>query len=154
MPHIAQVNIGRIAAPLESPVMTGFVNRLAEINALADGRPGFLWRLQVDGGNATYIRPFEDDRMLINMSVWETLEALRNFVYQTVHVEMIRERHLWFEALRSPYLALWWVQEGHIPDVEEAKQRLAHLEAHGPSAFAFTFRNVFYPDPAAQRAAV
>jgi Domain of unknown function (DUF3291) len=144
--NIAQVNIGRIRAELNDPVMAGFVNRLEEINALADASPGFVWRLIVNDGNATYLRPFGDPRMLLNMSVWETVEELRNFVFQTAHKELLRQRHAWFEKLTEVYTALWWVPMGHIPSVDEAKRRLAHLEANGPTQFAFTFQSVFQPD--------
>jgi hypothetical protein len=144
--NIAQVNIGRIRAELNDPIMAGFVNRLDEINALADASPGFVWRLIVNDGNATYLRPFGDPRMLLNMSVWGTVEELRNFVFQTVHKELLRQRHAWFEKLTEVYTALWWVPTGHIPSVDEAKQRLAHLEANGPTQFAFTFQSVFQPD--------
>ena len=144
--NIAQVNIGRIRAELNDPIMAGFVNRLDEINALADASPGFVWRLIVNDGNATYLRPFGDPRMLLNMSVWRTVEELRSFVFQTVHKELLRQRHAWFEKLTEVYTALWWVPTGHIPSVDEAKRRLAHLEANGPTQFAFTFQSVFQPD--------
>ena len=140
--HIAQVNIGRILAELDEPVRAGFVNRLDEINALADASPGFVWRLIVNDGNATYLRPFDDRRMLLNMSVWETVDQLRQYVYQTAHVELVRQRHAWFEKLSGVYTALWWVPVGHIPSVDEAKRRLAHLEERGPTEFAFTFQSV------------
>ncbi|HUB28081.1 MAG TPA: DUF3291 domain-containing protein [Terracidiphilus sp.] len=144
--HIAQVNIGRIRADLDSPIMAGFVNRLDQINALADASPGFVWRLQTGEGNATYLRPFEDERTLLNMSVWDSVEHLRHFVYQTMHVELLRQRHAWFEKFAGAYAALWWVPIGHIPGIDEAKRRLAHLEAHGPTQFAFNFNSVIQPD--------
>src|SRR5579871_2892077 len=97
MYHIAQVNIGRILAPVDDPIMSGFMNRLDEINALAEKSPGFVWRLQTSEGNATYFRPYEDDRILINMSVWENVETLRQFVYHTLHAELLRHRYDWFE---------------------------------------------------------
>ena len=150
--HLAQVNIGRIKAPLDDSIMAGFVARLDEINALADGSPGFVWRLQTDAGNATYFRPYADDRVLMNMSVWETVEALRHFVSGTAHVEVLRQRQQWFETFRSAYTALWWVPVGHLPSIDEARKRLAHLDAHGPTEFAFTFRQVFPPSDAFQRA--
>jgi hypothetical protein len=144
--HIAQVNIGRIKGPLEGPVMAGFVARLDEINALADGSPGFVWRLQTSAGNATYLRPYDDDRLLLNMSVWETVGALKSYVYRTAHAELLRERHAWFEKFSGAYAALWWVPAGHVPGIDEAKKRLACLDAHGPTQFAFTFKSVFQPD--------
>lgn len=126
--HIAQVNIGRIKASLDSPIMAGFMNRLDEINALADNSPGFVWRLQTSAGNATYFRPYpHDDRILMNMSVWESIDALRNYVYRTMHNELLRQRQDWFEKLEGAYLALWWVPAGHIPGIDEATKRLAPL---------------------------
>src|SRR5262249_10346693 len=143
---IAQVNIARMRGSLEDPVMQGFVSRLDEINALADESPGFVWRLQTDAGNATYLRPYDDDRIIINMSVWETIEDLRNFVYASRHAEVLRQRQEWFERLDAPVVALWWVPAGHIPSIDEAKKRLAHLQEHGPTAFAFSFRSIFPSD--------
>jgi hypothetical protein len=149
--QIAQVNIGRIRGELDGPVMAGFVARLEEINALADRSPGFVWRLQTEEGNATYLRPYEDQRMLLNMSVWESVEDLKHYVYKTAHAELLRQRHAWFEKMDAVYAALWWVPVGHIPGIDEAKKRLAHLEAHGPTQFAFTFKSVFPPDEEFQR---
>jgi Domain of unknown function (DUF3291) len=149
--HIAQVNIGRIRAELTDPIMAGFVNRLEEINALADAGPGFVWRLQTNEGNATYLRPFQDERTLLNMSVWKDIESLRHYVYQTAHRELLRQRHAWFERFAGAYSALWWVPMGHIPGIDEAKRRIAHLDAHGPTQFAFLFNSVFPPDDAYQQ---
>jgi hypothetical protein len=149
--HIAQVNIGRVKAPLDDPRMSGFVERLAEINALADSSAGFVWRLQTDAGDAIYLRPYDDDRILVNMSVWESVEALRQYVYQSAHVEVLRARQQWFEAFAGAYAAVWWVPAGHRPGIDEARKRLAHLEKHGPTQFAFTFKTVFPPDEEFQR---
>ena len=151
--HIAQVNIGRVKAPVEDPIMAGFVARLDEINALAERSPGFVWRLQTSEGNATYFRPYpEDDRVLINMSVWETIESLQHYVYQTAHAELLRQRQAWFEKFAGSYTALWWVPAGHLPGMDEATKRLAHLEKHGPTQFAFTFKATFEPDEQFQKA--
>lgn len=150
--HLAQVNIARMKAPLESPVLAGFVARLAEINALADRSLGFVWRLQTPSGDATYLRPYDDDRILFNMSVWESVEALKHYVYKTAHVELLRQRNDWFEHFSGAYAALWWVPAGHIPGIDEAKKRLAHLDEHGPTQFAFTFKKIFEPDENYQRA--
>ena len=149
--HIAQINVGRVKAPLDDGRMAGFVNRLDELNALADTSPGFVWRLQTSAGNATYFRPYDDDRILMNMSVWQTIEALRDYVYRTVHAELLRQRHEWFETFAGTYTALWWVPAGHVPGIDEAKKRLAHLDQHGPSQFAFGFKSVFRPDEKFQR---
>jgi hypothetical protein len=144
--HVAQVNIARMRAPLEDPMMRGFVERLDEINALADGSPGFVWRLQTDAGNATYLRPYDDEWIIINLSIWETIEDLRNFVYGGNHADVLRQRRDWFEKLQTPVVALWWIPAGHIPSIDEAKKRLAHLQERGPTPFAFSFRTVFPPD--------
>jgi hypothetical protein len=143
--HIAQINIARMAMPMDSPGMSGFVSRLDEINALADGSAGFIWRLQTPEGNATYLRPYDDDRIIVNMSVWESVEALKHYVYRTAHAELLRDRRSWFEQFQGAVLAMWWVPAGHIPSVEEAKERLAYLEQHGPSAYAFTFKTIHEP---------
>ena len=144
--NLAQVNVGRMRAALEDPVMSGFVARLDEINALADRSPGFVWRLQTDAGNATYLRPYDDDRILFNFSIWESVDALRAYVYKSAHAELLRQRREWFEQFRGAFLALWWVPRSYVPGIDEARKRLAHLEANGPSQFAFNFKNVFPPD--------
>ena len=150
--HIAQVNIGKVRAPVEDPSMAGFTIRLDELNALADGSRGFVWRLQTSTGNATYFRPYPvDDRILMNMSVWETIEDLRHYVYHTVHAELLRQRHEWFEKFAGTYTALWWVPAGHHPGIDEARKRLAHLDEQGPTQFAFTFKNTFPPDDQFQK---
>lgn len=149
--HLAQVNIARMRAPLEDPAMAGFVAQLDEINAVADRSPGFIWRLQTAEGDATYVRPYNDDRILFNLSVWQTTEHLKAYVYQSAHVRMLQKRHEWFEKFDGSYVALWWVPAGHIPSVDEAKKRLAHLAANGPSPFAFTFRTLLPPGVALLR---
>ncbi len=141
--HLAQLNVGRLLAPVDSPGIAGFVVQLEPINALADGHPGFVWRLQTDAGDATSIRPTEDDLFLINMSVWTSLEALRAFTYTTAHVQVLRDRRSWFERLASAHLVLWWVPAGHIPTVDEALDRLERLRRDGPTPAAFTFRSPF-----------
>ena len=141
--HLAQANIGRILAPLDHPIMDGFRTQLDPINALADRTPGFVWRLQTEEGNAMAIRPYDDERMAINMSVWESLPALQQFVYRSAHAATLRDRQQWFEPMPGPIMVLWWIAAGHIPSVAEAIERLAHLQQHGPSPHAFTFRTPF-----------
>ena len=144
--HLAQINIGRIlGATTDDPIMAEFMARLDEINALAERTPGFVWRFQTAEGNATAVRPYDDDRMLVNFSVWESIELLQNYVYQTMHTEIMRKRKQWFSKMEQPYLALWWVTAGHKPTVEEAKSRLDYLQQHGVSAYAFTFKETFPP---------
>jgi len=142
--HVAQVNVARMRAALDSPVMRGFVEGLAPINALADRSPGFVWRLQTDAGDATAIRPYEDERIMVNLSVWRSLPELWDFVYQSRHLELVRHRREWFERV-DPYQALWWVPAGTVPTVEEAKDRLERLRLDGPGPEAFTFREPFPP---------
>jgi hypothetical protein len=143
--HIAQVNIGRLRAPIDDPIMEGFRSQLDPINALADRSPGFVWRLQTEAGNAIAIRPFADERMAINMSVWESLEALQQFVYRSAHAGPLRDRRQWFEPIDGPIQVLWWIPAGHVPTIAEALDRLQHLKVHGPSPAAFTFRTPFPP---------
>jgi hypothetical protein len=118
---------------------------LDPINAVADEAPGFVWRLQTEDGNATAIRAFGDDRLIVNMSVWESIDHLADFVYRSAHVEVMRRRREWFERIRL-FMTLWWVPAGHLPKVAEAEERLEHLRAHGPTPFAFTFKSRF-PSP-------
>ena len=146
--QLAQLNIARMRAPLESSVMAGFVALLDEVNALAERSVGFVWRLKGDGNDATSLRPFDDDYIIVNMSVWESLDDLRAYVYKSAHAAPLRRRREWFEHFDGAYMVLWWVEAGHVPTVGEAKQRLLHLEAHGPTAEAFTFKRSF-PAPAA-----
>jgi hypothetical protein len=144
--HLAQLNVGRLLAPLESEALSGFVAQLAPINALADGNPGFVWRLQTEAGDATSIRPTEDDMFLVNLSVWSSIEALRAFVYTSAHVQVLRQRRRWFEQLATSHMVLWWVPAGHIPTTDEALDRLERLRRDGPTPAAFTFRTPFQPD--------
>ena len=149
--HLAQINIGRFRAPLEDPIMEGFRTQLGPINALADQSFGFVWRLQTEEGDATAIRPYDgDDLMAINLSVWESLEALQRFVYASAHVATLRDRKQWFEPIEGAILVLWWIPAGHLPTVVEAQERLQHLKIHAPTSHAFTFRTPFpAPDEAA-----
>lgn len=144
--HLAQLNVGRMVAPLEAPEIDGFRSQLDPINALADADPGLVWRLQTEAGNATDIRPTEDDLFLINLSVWRSIEALRAFTYTTGHVQVLRQRRSWFEQLASAHLVLWWVPAGHIPSIDEALDRLDRLRRDGPTPAAFTFRAPFAPE--------
>jgi hypothetical protein len=149
---LAQVNIGRLVAPLASPQLADFVAGLDPVNAAADGAPGFVWRLQTEDGDATALRVFEHDAegadggVLLNMSVWETVEDLAAFVYGEAHLAVLRRRREWFERLKDIYAALWWVPRGHIPTITEAEDRVKHLRAHGPTPRAFTFK-VHFPPP-------
>lgn len=143
--HLAQVNVARIkVGSFEDPSMFGFVSRVLEVNAMADQCNGFVWRL-AQGGDDVYLRPYTDPRLLFNLSVWESVEHLRAFVYQGLHIELYKQREQWFEDLGQAHLALWWIPAGHRPDVDEANARLAHLRQHGPTPYAFTIGRHFAP---------
>ena len=139
--HIAQLNVGRAVAPLDSQTMAEFMALLDPINELADRAPGFVWRLQDDEGTgATGIKVTEDDQFIVNMSVWESIDALWSFVYDSDHLDVMRRRRQWFEHFPRLYMVLWWVPAGHVPTVDEALAKLELLEANGPTPAAFTFK--------------
>lgn len=141
--HLAQANIARMRAPMDDPVMQGFVEQLEPLNALADRSPGFIWRLQDEQGDATAIRVFEDELILFNMSLWESVEDLQAYAYHSSHVAAVRARGDWFVPTSKANFVLWWVPAGHIPTVEEAKERLTLLWENEPTAAAFTFHSHF-----------
>ncbi len=144
--HLAQLNIARLLAPLEDPQIKEFVDGLEPINQLAESSPGFVWRLKDEEiGNATDFRPFDDDMLIINMSVWEDVDSLKNFAYKSHHVEYFNKRLQWFEKMKEAHYVLWWVTAGHEPDIWEAKERLEYLRKNGESPKAFTFRKIFEP---------
>ncbi|MBD2256940.1 DUF3291 domain-containing protein [Pseudanabaena sp. FACHB-2040] len=145
--HLAQVNTATLRAPLHDPGMTDFVAQIQQINAIADADPEFVWRLRAEGADdATSIRAFEDERILITLTVWQSFEGLSTYVYRSAHAGVMRDRRRWFEPAAQPILALWWVPAGHRPTVAEAKERLDHLRQHGSTAYAFSFRSPF-PSP-------
>jgi hypothetical protein len=141
--HLAQCNVVKLKAPLDSPLVAGFVEALDPINALADGAPGFVWRLQTDDGDATGIRIFADDQILLNMSVWESMETLSDFVYRSDHVSVLRQRRRWADRFEGVQSAMWWIRADTLPEPSEAVTRMEHLSRFGPSAFAFTFQSPF-----------
>jgi hypothetical protein len=141
--HLAQVNIARMRTPLNDPIMQGFVSQLDTINALAEASQGFIWRLATPAGDATSLRVFPDEWLIINMSVWESIESLWNFTYEVQHAGVMAGRKQWFEKLDYPYLALWWIPVGTEPTLEDAKARLEHLRDHGATNYAFTFKQRF-----------
>ncbi|MFF4341916.1 DUF3291 domain-containing protein [Kitasatospora sp. NPDC001540] len=140
--HLAQVNVGRTVAPLDSPELADFVAQLADVNALAERSPGFVWRMVDEAGaDATGLRPDEGDELLqINCSVWESVAALRDFTYRSDHLRVLARRREWFQRPEGPHQAMWWVPIGHRPSVAEAMARIAAIRAHGPGPEAFTFR--------------
>jgi len=150
MHHLAQLNIGIIRGPMDSAVMADFAGALERINALAERSPGFIWRLQTAAGDATAIRPTDNPNLLVNMSVWRDLESLRDYVYHTAHVNLMRRRREWFERMPEAFLVLWWIPVGHQPTVAEAMARLELLRSYGPTPAAFSFRQA-YPSPGARQ---
>lgn len=144
--HVAELNIGRTVAPLDEPAMADFVANLDRINGLGDASPGFVWRLQDEFGAATTIRAFDDPRMILNLTVWESIETLREYAYRSEHVTFLRRRREWFVPLDGPSLVLWWVPAGHRPTLDEARERLGRLAADGPTPAAFTLKVTFPPD--------
>ena len=140
--HLAQLNIGRFRYPTDDPRMADFMNNLDLVNALAERSQGFVWRLKDDSGNATNFRPFPDPQMAVNLSVWESTEALERFVYQTVHKRFYGRREEWFGKHEGPHAVMWWIAAGHLPTLDEAKERLEYLTANGPSDRAFGWESV------------
>lgn len=146
--HIAQLNVARmIGKTIDDPVMRDFVQQLDTINSLAEQSEGFVWRLKSDDNNATSFNPYRDDRIIINFSVWTTIETLRLFVYKSAHAPVMKDRKKWFENFGQPYYVLWHTPAGVIPSMEEAINRLAHLQRHGPGPVAFDFRNIYPYSP-------
>lgn len=143
--HLCHLNIGPAMAPLSDPKMAGFVGNLERINQLAYDSPGFVWHLKIDINNPEDIALYGVPGLLFNLSVWESVEALKNYTYQGQHAEMMKSRREWFGKMSGPNYVLWWVPAGTIPTLEEAKKRIAYLEAHGPSPAAFDFKHVFEP---------
>jgi hypothetical protein len=146
--HIAQLNVGYPLGPLDTEQLRGFVEMLEPINALADRARGFVWRLQTEDGDATAIHGFADDRLLMNMSVWESIETLAAFVFESDHAGVMRQRRQWFERMDRAYACLWWVPAGTVPSTADAEPRLTSLQENGPTPYSFTFRRVFGPPDA------
>ncbi len=141
--HLAQINVARALAPLDDPLLAGFVARLDDINALADRSPGFVWRLQSEVGNATDIQVSDDPKVIVNMSVWEDLESLFAYVYRSDHLQVMAQRRRWFEKPAGAFMALWWLPRGRLPDFAEGLERIALLDRRGATPEAFTFKQPF-----------
>jgi heme-degrading monooxygenase HmoA len=143
--YLAQINVALMKAPLTDPVMAEFAAALSEVNTTADQSPGFVWRLQTETGNATDIRAYADPKMLVNLSVWQSLEQLKAYVYSSLHGEFFVRRRQWFERYPGEHFAMWWTPAGDLPTVADGQAKLAHLETHGDSPEAFTFARPFPP---------
>ena len=146
--HIAEFNISRLKAPLDSPILKEFVDFLEPVNKFAEQSPGYIWRLAASDGQASsYLPPtYEDEMIVTNLTVWKDIDSLKNFVYQTVHTYFLRSRKKWFDQVAEYQVVLWWDKEGYIPTVEEAKEKLTYLQEHGPTSQAFTFQVLFDSD--------
>lgn len=144
--HLAQINIARLIAPIDDPQIAGFVAELDPINALAESSSGFVWRLKSDEGNATDV-PYNDDPfVIINMSVWTSVEALKNYTYNSRHLEIFKQRRSWFDKSDKPHYCLWWIPAGHIPTVTEGRERLERYQRNGATPYSFWFSQL-YPQP-------
>ncbi|MFJ9041136.1 DUF3291 domain-containing protein [Streptomyces sp. NPDC102406] len=148
--HLAELNVVTLRHSFDDPRMADFVEQLNPVNAAADAAPGFVWRLVADGADdATELRPAGED-VVVNLSVWETQQALWDFTYRSGHLEVMRRRREWFDRHVEAHMVLWWVPAGHIPTIEEALDRLAALRADGPSPHAFTFTYSYTSEEAAR----
>jgi hypothetical protein len=143
--YIAEFNISRLKAPLDSPIMKEFVDFLAPVNRFGEQTPGFIWRLATpDGQPSTYLPPAYPDNMIVtNLTVWKDIESLKYFVYHTVHSYFLRNRKQWFDQFIEQRFVLWWVHQNHRPVLEEAKQKLLFLQENGPTSHAFTLQAAF-----------
>jgi hypothetical protein len=142
--HLAQINIAKtIGVNIADPVMAKFVAQLDEVNALAESSAGFIWRLKDDANNATSINPYNDERIIVNMSVWESYEHLKEFVYHGRHAEVLKQKRDWFVNFGRPFTTLWYVPAEVYPTVADAVERLASLQDNGPTPFAFDFKTRF-----------
>lgn len=142
MKHLAQINIANWRFPATDPRAADFIANLDRVNAAAERMPGFVWRLKDESGNATAIDPYNDPNIIVNMSVWESVETLEKFVWQTVHANIYRRAGEWFEPMAKAHFAMWWIEPGHRPSAREGRERLDHLREHGPSAHAFGWESV------------
>jgi Domain of unknown function (DUF3291) len=142
--HLAQLNISRMLSDtINDPIMAEFVAQLDTINTLGESSKGFVWRLKDEAGDATNIKLFEDERIIVNLTVWESLEDLMNFAFKTAHATVMKDRAKWFEKFGKPSTVLWYIEECHVPTPQEARERLEYLQSNGASEYAFDFKNRF-----------
>lgn len=142
--YIAEINIAKMkGVDINDPVMIEFVENLDSVNQIAETSEGFVWRLKDENNNATSLNPYDDEKIIINVSVWESIELLENFMYRTFHAEFLKRRKEWFNAFGTAHTAMWWIPQGHTPTMKEAVDKLAHLQKFGPSIDSFDFRNKF-----------
>jgi hypothetical protein len=140
--QIAEINVARMKGiNIQDPIMREFVDNLDKVNEIAESSDGFIWRLKDENNNATAFNPYDDEQVIINISVWENIEKLEKFMYQTLHVEFLKRRKEWFQAFGKVYTAMWWISPGKFPTIREATEKLTYLQEHGPSSLVFDFRN-------------
>lgn len=144
--HLAQLNIAKAKYELDDPKISEFVDNLEPVNKLAEQTDGFVWRLQDESGDATNIEVFDDPTLLINMSVWQCVDSLKDFMFRTHHRDFLRRKKEWFEHIPDDSYVLWWIPKGHLPTIEEGIERLQYLRKHGDTAHAFSFKSNFSPD--------
>lgn len=145
--HLAEINVARMrGVNIDDPIMQEFVNHLDEVNALAEESKGFVWRLKDESNNATNLNPYNDEQIIINISVWEDIESLEHFVFKTFHLNFLKRRKEWFVAYGKVHFAMWWMEKGKVPTIEEAVRKLEELETNGTSPEVFNFRKK-YPQP-------
>ncbi len=140
---LAQLNIALAKYPLDAPEIKDFVDNLDQVNGIAESSEGFVWRLKDESGDATNIKAFDDPNMIVNMSVWDSVDSLKNFMFRTHHRDFMRRKGEWFHRLAEDTYVLWWVEDDHIPSLDEAIERLEHLREKGDSPYAFTFKTNF-----------
>ncbi|WP_298346049.1 DUF3291 domain-containing protein [uncultured Algibacter sp.] len=140
--HLAQVNIAKRLAPMDDPIMQDFINNVEKINAIADEAEGFIWRMQ-DEDKDLGAEIFQDDTLLINMSVWESLVSLFNYTYKSGHIEVFKRKKEWFSKMKMVHMAFWYIPEGYEPTFQDAKQRLDYLNKYGDTPYAFSFKSKF-----------
>ena len=144
--YLAQINVALMRGNLDDPIMSEFAAALDEVNVAAEHSPGFIWRLKTDSGNATEIRVYPDPKVIVNVSVWQSVEQLKAYVYKSLHVDFFVRRRQWFEKFPGEHFGMWWIPVGHLPTTEEGKAKLEYLNQHGESSECFTFANP-YPPP-------
>jgi hypothetical protein len=145
--HIAEINIARMkGVNINDPIMKEFVDNLEKVNAIAESSEGFIWQLKDDNNNATEMNPYDDEQVIINVSVWESIESLESYIYKSMHSDFLKRRREWFHSFGKVYTAMWWVAVGEVPTLQDAVDKLEHLQVYGASEKVFDFRNKF-PKP-------
>ena len=141
--HLAQLNIGRLVADTDDPAVAPFMDNLDRVNGAGKRMPGFVWMMEgAEGQGNTEVKLDGDPRLISNLTVWETPEALRNFVFETIHVKFMARRTEWFERMDQAHFVMWWVPAGHLPSMDEALARLDQLRREGPGADVFGWAQI------------